>query len=64
MLSVASIIMKIPKMAEIIYRQMPVPQKLSQQIPTPQAKARMRKPQGGEKFLVQIPGGAWGDGFG
>ena len=35
---------------------------LSQQIPAPRAKARMQKPQGGGKFLVQIPGGA--DGYG
>ena len=47
-------------MAEIIYRQMPAPRELSQQIPTPQAKARMQKPQGGGKFLVQILGGARG----
>ena len=26
--------------------------------PHPRAKARMQKPQGGGKFLVQIPGGA------
>ena len=37
---------------------MPAPQKLSQQIPAPQA--RMQKSQGGGKFLVQIPRGAWG----
>ena len=32
------------------------PQELPQQIPTPWAKARMQKPQGGGKFLVQILG--------
>ena len=37
---------------------MPTPRKLSQQFPTLRAKARMQKPQGGGKFLVQIPGGA------
>ena len=43
-------------MAKIVYRQMPVPWELSQQIPAPRAKARMQKPQGGGKVLVQIPG--------
>ena len=43
-------------MAEIVYRQMPIPWELSQQIPAPWAKARMQKPQGGGKVLVQIPG--------
>ena len=42
-------------MANIVYRQMPAPQELPQQIPTPWAKARMQKPQGEGKFLVQIP---------
>ena len=45
-------------MATIVYRQMPDPRELSQQIPSPLpgAKARMEKPQGGGKFLVKIPG--------
>ena len=47
-------------MAKIVYRQMRAPWELSQQIPPPWAKARMQKPQGGGKFLVQIPGGARG----
>ena len=47
-------------MAKIVYRQMPAPLELSQQIPTPRAKARMQKPQGGGKFLVQMPRGARG----
>ena len=53
-------------MAKIVHRQMPAPKKLSQQIPAPRAKARMQKPQGGVKLLVQIPGGAreGGDGYG
>ena len=45
-------------MAKIVYRQMPAPRELPQQIPAPRAKARMQKPQGGSKCLVQIPGGA------
>ena len=49
-------------MARIVYRQMPAPRELSQQIPAPPAKARMHKPQGGGKFLVQIPRGAGGGG--
>ena len=51
--------MEIPEMAKIVYRQMPAPWELSQQIP-PHAKARMQKLQGGGKFLEQIPGGAGG----
>ena len=47
-------------MAKIVYRQRPAPGELSQQIFTPRAKARVQKPQGGGKCLVQIPGGAWG----
>ena len=43
-------------MAKIVYRQMPAPRKLPQQIPTSQAKARIKKPQGGDKFLGQIFG--------
>ena len=54
---ILAIVMKIPKMAEIVYRQMPAPREIPQQIPAPQAKARMQKPQGGGKFLVKIPRG-------
>ena len=39
---------------------MPAPRELPQQMPVPQAKARMQKLQGGGKFLVQIPTGAQG----
>ena len=39
---------------------MPASQELPQQIPVPMAKAWMKKPQGGGKFLVQIPEGARG----
>ena len=49
-------------MAKIVYRQMPAPRELSQQIPAPRAKAKMQKPQDGGKFLVQIFGGARGGG--
>ena len=38
---------------------MPAPRELPQQIP-PQAKAWIQKPQGGEKFLAQIPRGTRG----
>ena len=47
--------MKIPKMAKIVYRQRPIPRDLPQKSPPP-GKIRMQKPQGGGKFLVQIPG--------
>ena len=45
-------------MTKVVHRQMLAPRELSQQIPAPRAKARMQKPQGGGKFLVQIPGSA------
>ena len=60
---ILAIMLKIPKMVKIVYGQMPAPRELPQQI-RPRAKARMQKPQGGGKFLVQIPGGARGDGYG
>ena len=44
-------------MAKIVYRQMPAPRELPQQMPAPWTKARIQKPQCGGKFLVQIPGG-------
>ena len=50
--------MKIPKMAKIVHRQIN-----AKQIAASRAKARMQKPQGGGKFLVQIPGGAQGGGM-
>ena len=50
-------------MAKIVYREIPAPQELPQQMPTPWAKARMQKPQGGGKFLVQIPRGGRGGGM-
>ena len=49
-------------MANIVYRQMPAPRRAAQQIPAPRATAWMQKPQGGDKFLVQIPGGERGGG--
>ena len=55
---IPAIITKIPKMANIVYRQMSALRELPQQIPAPQAKARMQKPQGAGKLFVQIPGGA------
>ena len=55
--------MKIPKMAKIVYRQMPAPRELPQQIARPRKKGRMQNPQGVGKFLVQIPRGARGGGM-
>ena len=52
--------MKIPKMANIAYKQMPAPRQLLQRILACRAKARMQKTQGGGKLLVQISGGARG----
>ena len=48
-------------MANIVYRQMPAPLELSQQIPAPRAKARMQKPQGRANFCCKSPGvqGGW-----
>ena len=51
-------------MAKIVYRQMPAPRELPQQIPAPWATARMQNPQGGGKFVVQIPGVRRGDSYG
>ena len=46
-------------MAKIVYGQMPAPRKLSQHIPAPpRTKARMQKPQGEGKIVVQIREGA------
>ena len=42
-------------MAKNVNRQMPAPQEIPTN-PHPLEKARMQKPQGGGKFLVQIPG--------
>ena len=61
-LSVASlvIIMKISKTGKHRIWQMPAPHRAAQQILGPRATAWMQKPQGGDKFLVQIPGDARG----
>ena len=42
-------------MAKIVYRQMPAPRELPQQIPTPWAKGKIQKPQGGGKFWYKSP---------
>ena len=47
-------------MEKILHREMPAPRRAAQQIPAPRATAWMQKPSGGDKFLVQIPGGARG----
>ena len=43
-------------MAKIVYRQMPAPQELSQQIPAPGQKLGCKSPRVGGKFFMQIPG--------
>ena len=48
------------KWQKIVYRQTPAPRRAAQQIPAPRATAWMQKHQGGDKFLVQISGGAGG----
>ena len=55
-LAINGIIMEIPKMAKIDYRQMPAPRELSQQIPAPWTNARIQKPQGGGNFLCKSLG--------
>ena len=54
---ILAIIMKIPKVAKIVCR----PSGATPANSRPPAKARMQKPQGGGKFLLQIPGvrGGW-----
>ena len=48
-----------------VYGQMPSLGNYPQKSPPPGAKARMQKPQGRGRFLVQIPMGAWReDGYG
>ena len=56
---ILAIIMKIPKMAKIIYRQMLARRELPQQISVPVQKLGC-KALGGGKFLVQIPRGVRG----
>ena len=51
------------KNRKIVFRQMPAPRDLPQQIPAPRAKIRMQKPRSGGKFSMQIPGGARGGGW-
>ena len=43
-------------MAKIVYRQMPAPRELSQQIPAPRAKARMQSPRVGANCWCKSPG--------
>ena len=47
-------------MANIVYRQMPTPRELPQQVPVPSSKSLDAKPQDRGKFLVQIPARARG----
>ena len=62
MLSVAilGMIMKIPKMAKIVNRQMPAAREIPEEIHASWAKAGMQMPQGRGQFLMQIPGGVQG----
>ena len=53
---ILSIIMKISKMANIVYRQMPAPREPPQQILAGRAKAWMQKPHGGANFWCRSPG--------
>ena len=48
------------KNSKIVYRQMPAPRELPQQIPAPRAKGRMQKPQGGQIFGANPRGCAEG----
>ena len=50
-------IMEILKMAEIMYRQMPVPRDLPQQISTARAKIRMQKPANFWCKSLEVQGG-------
>ena len=52
--------MKIPKKANIVYKQMPAPREPFQQISTPGQKLGWKCPRMGDKFLVKIPGGVRG----
>ena len=52
------------KWQKILYREMSAPRPAARQIPAPRATAWMQKPQGGDKFLVHIHGGARGNGYG
>ena len=60
---ILTIIMKIPNMAKIAYREMPAPRDLPKQIP-PGAKIRMQKPQSGANFRCKSPAVRGGDGYG
>ena len=67
---ILAITMKIPKMAKVVYRQMPAPRDLPPKIPALRAKIRMQKPQIGGNFLCKSSGvlasTGWcgGDGYG
>ena len=48
--------MKNSKIANIVYRQMPAPQELSQQIPAPRQKLGCKSPRVGANFWCKSPG--------
>ena len=53
---IPAIIMKIPKMANIVYRQMPAPRELPQQISAPEQKLGCKSPRVGANFWCKSPG--------
>ena len=54
--------MKIPKMAKIVYRQMPAPRELPQQIPAPGQKLGCKSPRVGANFWCKSSGVSGGEG--
>ena len=55
-LPVLAIIMEIPKMAKIVYRQMPAHREPSQQIPAPRQKLGCKSPWVGANFWCRSLG--------
>ena len=52
---ILAITMKIAKMGKIVYRQMPTPRELPQQIPTPGQKLGCKSPRVGANFWCKSP---------
>ena len=55
---------EIPKMAKIVYRQMPAPRDLFPKIPATGQKLGCKSPRVGENFRCKSPGVRRGDGYG